>query len=386
MISNKKIQENSWIEVSKQAIINNVSIFKKLASDHRKLMIVVKANAYGHGMVLTAKAALEGGADKLGVFSFKEGKELRSAHIKCPILILGPVQKNQISEAAHLNLIITLASLEGVKQYASLNLINSSIHLKVETGTNRQGITMSEIPGVLAILGDNNIKIEGVYTHFADIEDTTDHSFALLQLQSFNEILELITKSGFKVPYPHTACTAAAILFPHTYFSMLRVGIGTYGLWPSKETIVSAQAQGKDRLKLIPAMKWKTRIIQIKSIKSGEFVGYGRTYKATRDSKIAILPVGYSDGYSRAFSNTAYTLVQGQRARVAGRICMNLTMLDVTDIPNVSINDEVTLLGQEGDEVISAEYLASIAGTINYEIVTRAAPGAPRVYSELKIS
>jgi len=181
-------------------------------------------------------------------------------------------------------------------------------------------------------------------------------------------------KSGAKPKLVHTACTAASILFPETHFSMLRAGIGVYGLWPSRETYLSALLSGRYLPDLRPVLSWKTKIVQIKTIPEGHYIGYGCTYRTTRKTRLAVLPVGYADGYDRALGNTAHVLVKGKRAPVIGRVCMNLTMIDVTDIPNAKLEDEVVLLGKDGEEVISAEQMANWAGTINYEIVTRISP------------
>ena len=371
--------QNCWIELSQSALRNNISIFKKLLAPNQKLMCVVKSNAYGHGMVPIASSALNHGADWLGVFSVEEGVTLRHAGIDAPILVLGPSAGAQYVLAQKHQLQVTIASRVGLQSYVdALSSANVPVHLKLETGTHRQGIMYDELDDISRRIKSSGIPVAGAYTHYADIEDTTEHEFAASQRAQFEISVSRLRALGIKIPLPHTACTAAAILFPNTYFEMVRVGIGTYGLWPSKETNVSAQTLGRAQLKLMPVMTWKTRIAQIKTVRSGDFVGYGRTFRATRDTRVAVLPVGYADGYARNFSNSANTLVRGMRARVVGRVCMNLTMIEVTDIPEVTEGDVVTLLGRDGDEVISAEQLAACAGTINYEIVTRAAPGAPR--------
>ncbi|MBN2717558.1 MAG: alanine racemase [Deltaproteobacteria bacterium] len=370
---------NCWIELSKRALDNNIAMFRKLLSPTQKLMCVVKSNAYGHGMVPIAKGVIGSGADWLGVFSVEEGVQLRLAGIEAPVLVLGPSFGIQVTLAAKYCLDITIASLTGLNEYLSaLPRATVPVHLKLETGTHRQGIMYDEIDDIARRILDTQIPVVGAYTHYADIEDTTEHAFAAGQRAQFEISISRLKALGVPIAMPHTACTAAAILFPNTYFEMVRVGIGTYGLWPSKATNVSAQNLGRAPLQLMPVMNWKTRIAQIKTVKSGDFVGYGRTFRTTRDTRIAILPVGYADGYPRSFSNAANTLVRGMRARVVGRVCMNLTMIDVTDIPNATEGDAVTLLGADGDETVTAEQLAACAGTINYEIVTRAAPGAPR--------
>jgi alanine racemase len=375
----------SWIEVNARSLRNNLSCFRRLLPPETRMMAVVKGDAYGHGMVGVARVCLAEGAEWLGVFSLSEASALRQAGIQAPILVLGYVPRSDLAEAIALEVRITTSSLETVVAAgddARKRGTIARLHLKLETGTNRLGFDSHELAHALAAIRDNNaLLLEGAHTHFANIEDTTDHDYARGQLNRFGELLAQIRQAGFEVPYPHTACSAAAILFPETYFAMVRVGVGLYGLWPSKETLLSARQEGRHLINLEPAMTWKTRVAQVKSVPAGAFVGYGCTYKTTRQTLLAILPVGYANGYDRSLSNKGYVLIRGQRAPIRGRICMNLTMVDVTDIPGVALEDEVVLLGQQQDEHLSAEQMATWADTINYEIVTRADPGTLRIYT-----
>jgi alanine racemase len=215
--------------------------------------------------------------------------------------------------------------------------------------------------------------------HFANIEDTTDHSYAQRQLEKFMEYVDLLGQNDINIPVKHVACSAAAILFPETFFDMVRVGIGIYGLWPSKETYLSCIQEEREPVNIKPVLTWKTRVVQIKDVPDGAFIGYGCTYKTTRPTKLAVLPVGYYDGYDRHLSNASYVLIAGKRAPLRGRVAMNFITVDVTDIPDVCLEDEVVLLGPQDSERISAEQLASLCGTINYEIVTRINPEIPRL-------
>jgi len=372
---------DNWIELSSEAIAHNVRVFRELVGEARKFMAVVKSNAYGHGMIEVARTALTAGADWLGVFSSFEGLALRTAGITAPVLLLGPTPQERIPEAIDADLRPTIASITGVEELLRCTSVvaRTRCHLKLETGTNRQGFTPLNLWEAVEKLRDAGVLVEGVYTHYADIEDTTDHSFATAQVNRFTAMLDGFAQRNIPVPMAHTACTAAAILFPQTHFDMVRVGIGLYGLWPSKETRVSAGMLGRVQPDLHPVMTWKTRIRQIKTVPAGDYVGYGRTFRTTRTTRVAILPIGYADGYDRGFSGHAHTLVRGVRAPILGRICMNLCMIDVTDVSGVTVNDEVVLIGKDGDETIGAADLAAMAGTINYEIVTRAAPNAPRL-------
>jgi alanine racemase len=254
------------------------------------------------------------------------------------------------------------------------------LHIKLETGTHRQGIEEGDLlPFIERIKKHPYLIVEGISTHFANIEDTTDHSYAQSQLQRFRHSLNHLTKNKVEIPVKHAACSAATILFPETTFDMVRVGIMTYGLWPSKETYLSCLQRQKNPIRLKPVLSWKTRIVQIKEVAEGAFIGYGCTHKTTRPTKVAILPVGYYDGYDRKLSNSSYVLVKGKRAPVRGRVAMNFIAVDITDIQGAKLEDEVVLLGRQGKETINAESLASLCGTINYEIVTRISPLLPRL-------
>jgi alanine racemase len=247
--------------------------------------------------------------------------------------------------------------------------------LKVETGVYRQGVGLRELDAVLEILESApGLRLVGLSSHFADIEDTTDHTFAQAQQARFTQYVEALTARGHSELCLHMSCSAAAILWPSTHHGMARVGISAYGIWPSRETLVSARAMGRNALTLQPALTWQVRISQVKTVPAGETVGYGRTWKAPVDTRLAVLPVGYADGYPRVLSNRAHVLIGGRRAPIRGRICMNLCMADVTHVPEAAAGDEAVLLGLQGDEAIRAEDLAEWAGTIAYEVLTW--PGA----------
>lgn len=373
----------SWVEIDSNALQHNVKQFRNLIGRERILCGVVKSNAYGHGILEISKLLISFGVDWLGVNSVEEGMILRDRGIKAPIIILGYVPLSQLKEVVEYDFRIVVYNLETVRVLGEIsNRIKKEVflHIKLETGTHRQGIYPERIiEFVREIERFNFLRLEGLSTHFANIEDTTDHSYAEYQLGIFKKTIELLENNGINIPLKHTACTAATILFPETYFEMVRVGIGLYGLWPSRETLLSSMINGNPPVELKPVLTWKTRIAQIKDVKKGSFIGYGCTYKTGRDSKIAVLPIGYNEGYDRRLSNISYVLIKGYRAPVRGRVAMNMIMVDVTDIEGVKLEDEVVLIGSQGKERISAEYLASLCGTINYEIVTRINPLIPRI-------
>lgn len=372
----------SWVEINKKVLQHNIEQFQKLIGDKIKLVAVVKANAYGHGLVEVAKIAVSSRVNWLGVDSIDEALKLRKAGIDAPILILGytllsklkEVIKYDLRQAAYNKETIVELAKQATKQKKKIK-----IHLKVETGTLRQGLRKEELLELARFIKKHSqIQIEGIYTHYANIEDTTDYDYAQLQLKRFKQAVDLLEKNGIKVPIKHTACSAAIILFPETYFNMVRLGISMYGLWSSKETFVSAQEKNR-QINLEPALTWKTRIAQIKNIKAGDPVGYGLTERVSRDSKIAVLPVGYWDGYDRKLSGIGNVLIKGKRCKLLGRVCMNMVVVDVTDVVDAKLEDEVIILGKQGKEEITVEEIAQKIGTINYEVVTRINPLIPRI-------
>jgi alanine racemase len=374
----------NWVEISAPALRNNTAEFRRRLGPQVKLGAVVKSNAYGHGMLEVAAIAKAGGADWLCVNNVDEGIALREAGHDVPILVMGYIELSRLQGVvAHgLRPVVynpeTVDRLEALAAEAGRQV---QVHVKVETGTHRQGVLEQDIPSFAArIRQSRHLVLEGMTTHFANIEDTTDHSVAEAQFAAFDRARQaLSTGTGAPVAVRHAACSAAALLFTRTHLELARIGISLYGLWPSKETYVSCLERGKPALDLRPALAWKSRVAQVKEVPEGAYVGYGCTWRAGRNSRIAVLPVGYFEGYDRGLSGVAHVLVRQRRAPVRGRVCMNMCMVDVTDIPGVSVEDEVVLLGSQGEERISAEQLAAWCGTISYEVVSRIHPALPRV-------
>jgi alanine racemase len=372
-----------WIEIERRALVHNLRQFRKLIGRDGKLMAVVKANAYGHGLREVSPIIACAGADWLGVNTIEEGKRLRRLGLGVPILVLGASLSYELEEALRLDLRLTVynrETIEALGRLARKMKTTARVHLKVETGTHRQGVRAEDLPRfVRGIRKQPGLVLEGLSSHFANIEDTTSSAYPEFQLKNFVAAIERLRRNGIEIPFKHMSCTASSILFPATYFDMIRVGIGMYGLWPSKETFLSCRLQKREPLELRPVLSWRARIAQIKPVPKGVFVGYGCTYRTTRPARLAVVPVGYYDGYGRSLSNAAYVLVRGKRAAVRGRVAMDFFMADVTDIPGVRLEDEVTLIGRDGREVITAENLASLAGTISYEILARINPEIPRI-------
>lgn len=376
----------SWVEIDRQAYCDNLCFFRRLIGEEVELSAVVKANAYGHGWREIAALALAAGADSFCVHSLEEALALRAAGHRADILVLGHIPLARLAEAVEADLRVALfnrATLERLLALASTGdqARPIRVHLKLETGTHRHGFAEHELESVLeGLRGSEALLLEGAYTHFANIEDTTDHRYARAQLRRFEDMLARIAAAGFRLRRRHAACSAAVLVVPETRFDMVRLGIGQYGFWPSKETLLSYRgAESKPASELKPVLSWKTRVAQLKTVSSDAYIGYGLSYRTTRETRLAVLPIGYSDGYDRRLSNRAYVLIRGQRAPVRGRICMNLTMVDITDIAEVALEDEVLLLGGQGNERIDAAQLASWADTIHYEVVARIRAEIPRI-------
>lgn len=377
-----------WVEINKKALINNIKLFRSLIGPKTILAPCVKANAYGHDLVKTAKIVLASGADWLNVNALFEAEELRKVGVKAPIYIMGYVMKSALTETIKLNCRLVVYNKETIAALArAAKKIRKKalVHLKIETGNNRQGILMEDVLDFVAYAKKfPQIEIEGISTHFANIEDISVNeakrfsAYPAFQLKNFQHAIKILKNIGINIPIRHCANSAATLLFPETFLDMVRPGIAVYGLWPSPE-VKTASQKFKNPLELTPVLSWKTRIAQIKKVKKGSYIGYGCAYRAKRDMKLAILPIGYYDGYDRRFSNNGYVLIRGKRAKICGRICMNITMVDVTDISAARREDTATLLGKSGREEITADSLAKLAGTINYEITTRINERIPRI-------
>lgn len=376
-------QRLTWCEVSKAALMGNLAEFRRLVGPDCRLSPVVKANAYGHGLELAARAFMEGGADALCVNDAWEAGRLRGAGIAAPVIILGNVPPEQAEEVVELGAEVVaydrdlLVALDRAGKAAGKTV---KVMVKLETGTNRQGLRMEEAWKLVSLAAElDGIQLAGLSTHFADIEDTTDHTFAREQLDRFNAGVDILKTRGLKSVMRSVGNSAATILWPEAHLDMVRVGIGAYGMWPSTETFVTAALTHRNQLALQPALTWKTRVAQVKEVPAGEYVSYGRTFRTTHPARLVVLPVGYYDGYDRGVSNMAWVLIRGRRAQVRGRVCMNMIMIDTTHIPGAAAGDEVVLLGCQGEEQVTAEQMAGWADTINYEITTRINERIPRV-------
>jgi len=373
----------NWLEVSGGALEHNIALFRRLLNPGTALLAVVKANAYGHGLEQVTGVCVSSGVEMLGVHTAGEVVALRRMGVGVPIMVMGYLTPQQIADAIDPEVHVLLSSYQVLEALAARGrALGASlpVHVKVDTGTHRQGVDPGEAAKLAAAAHGAGLTVAGVATHFANIEDTTDHSYAYLQLERFRGAVTAVQEQVGRVRWVHAACSAAALLFREADFGMVRVGISLYGHWPSKETHLSWLLEhGRDGVKLEPALSWRARVGQVKKVEAGAPIGYGLTYRPTRATLIAVLPVGYAEGYPRALSSRSRVLLRGRAAPVVGRVCMNIFMVDVTDIPDVRDGDVATLIGADGDERITAEELAENAGTINYEILSRLSPTLSRV-------
>lgn len=368
------IERNAWVEINLKAIAHNLGEARKKLATTTKLCAVVKADAYGHGAVPVAKTVVAAGADFLAVALLQEGIEIREAGITTPILILGALQKEYAETVVAYDLSQAVFTLDGAKALAAAGVKlgkPAKIHLAVETGMNRIGKPAEEIGEFIAAIKHlPALQIEGIFSHFATA-DIVDKTFDSEQYRRFQIALAALAAQGIEVSYKHIANSASLSEEPSVHLDMVRQGITLYGLWPSEEI--------EHNMDLWPAMRVKAQVTYVKELQAGETVGYGRTFLAQQKTKIATLPLGYADGISRKLSNKGYIIIRGKKAPIVGKICMDQFMVDVTEIPEVTIGEEALIFG--GAE-LPAELFAEWMDTINYEAMCLMSKRMPRKYLE----
>ena len=379
----------TWAEIDLNAYAHNIRELRRVTHTDALLMAVVKANGYGHGAAAVAREALQNGAEWLGVARINEAVELRKAGLQAPILVLGYTPADLAQELIEFDLTQTVysyANAESFSSHASKLGKKISVHIKMDSGMGRLGLVADALLGQKKIREANpdaivtieniarlqGLEVQGLFTHFATA-DSADKSYANRQLEIFLDFLHQLERTGLQPPIRHAANSAALMEIPASHLDMVRPGIATYGLYPSEEV-------NRDRAILKPVMALKSRIINLKNVPAGFKVSYGITYRTDKPTTIATVPVGYADGLNRLFSSCGRMLVHGQPAPIIGRVCMDLTMLDVTNIPDVGMDDEVVIFGQQGKASLTADELASELNTINYEIVSTVMARVPRVY------
>lgn len=369
----------SYIEISKKNLIYNIKQFRRILKKGTKIAGVIKANAYGHGDIEVV-SILAPSVDYFQVNSVEELERVR-LHTKKPVLLLGYVGKNDIAKVVKLGCILTVFDLQHAliinEQVRRLNLIQK-VHIAIDAHLGREGLRPEQVAVFISeIKKMKNIKVDGVYAHFANIEDTSDFSYAEKQIKSYEMVVGLFKDSGYKNIKTHISATSGVLAYEKWkgINNIVRVGVGLYGMWPS----VELEKIWKKKIVLLPVIRWITHIAQIKELKKGESVGYGLAFIAQKNMLIAVMPQGYSNGMVRLSSNNGEVLIRGQRAKILGRVAMNMFVVDVTNIKGVKAEDEVVILGSQKTENITAEEIASKTGTINYEVTTRISPLLPKI-------
>jgi len=363
-----------WIEIDKKAARNNFDRFQSLLDKKTELWAVVKSNAYGHGLQLVAKLFNSFGIDGFCVDSLVEGMKLRTIGITKPILVLGPTLPHNSSKSAYdEDITLTISSREALKEVLQSRYI-PKFYIKVDTGMHRQGFDEKELKKVFMLISKKGKdKLIGMYSHFASANDTADFSFVNLQYSVFLRMIDIAKKAGFQNIRFSAAATGATLMDKKFHFDAVRIGAGLYGYWPSSELRVQKSHAG-----LKPLLSWKSIISEIKTVPKGAFIGYDLTEKTVRTTKLGIIPIGYWHGFSRGLSRIGEVLVSKKRARVLGRVSMDLIAVDLTGI-SAHVGTIVTLLGKEGKEIISAEEMAGKLKTSHYEVITRINPLIERV-------
>lgn len=366
----------SILHIDLDAYRYNLHTIQRIVGDECSVMPVVKGNAYGHGAVELTGIAVDEGVDMLGVATVAEGVELRKAFPSVPVLVLLQPSDDELASAIKYGLRLTLSDLRTGEKIGDLAHDMKKIvdvHCELETGMGRQGFQLdSEPKALLKLTRISSLNIEGVYTHFPDA-DLADHTFTSNQIKKFRQLIGELLKSGIPYQVTHAANSAATLNHPSSYFDMVRPGIITYGLHPNNDVPPDFPFK--------PVARWTTRIVLLRDLPKGAGISYGRTYQTSGTERIAVLPVGYADGFPRRLSNKGEVIIRGKRCPVRGNITMNQVMVDVSHLPNVATDDTVTLIGKDGDESIRAEEIADLCGTISYEILTGISAGVRRVYS-----
>ncbi|HTZ11111.1 MAG TPA: alanine racemase [Candidatus Margulisiibacteriota bacterium] len=372
MLNNQRIgYRPTWAEVNLDNLSYNFRQIKKLLFADTKVMVTVKADAYGHGLIPVSRKLASSGIDWLGVASIDEGIKLREAGIKLPILVLGLILKKNIEPLFKYKLTPTLCDMEfarALNNKASALRKQINVHIKVDTGMGRIGVLHEEARQLIRQIHKlKSVNIEGVFTHFAFAD--MDEDFTLKQIGIFNKLLDGLQEEGINIPLKHTANSIGLISYRKSHFNMVRPGLVIYGLYPKEDL----------KINLKPVLSLKSKVVYVKRIPAGRGISYGHIYVTKRETSIVTLPIGYGDGYPRNLSNIAPLLLKGRRLKVCGRICMDQMMVDVGDLP-VKIGDEVVLIGAQGKYKITAEELAELSGTIPYEIVCGLGSRIPRLY------
>ena len=369
----------TWIEIDKKSVLSNLKSFRGFVGKNVKIMSVVKSNAYGHGLWDFANI-IENNKDLdwFGVDSVVEGLTLRQEGVKKPILVLGYVLPEMLRVADENDLSIAVSSFETIEGILKTKFSKKlKIHLKVDTGMHRHGFNLNQKLEVSFALRSilSKVEIEGVFTHFSSAKDPNDRAYTNKQIAEFIEWTDFLSKELNIKPIRHASATGGSLIYETAHFDMIRVGIGMYGLWPS----VEAKKHKSGSIKIKPVLAWKTIVAEIKEVKKGEGIGYDLSEKINKNTKVAILPIGYWHGFPRALSRIGYVYIKGQACKVLGNVCMDIIVVDATKVPSVKVGDEVEIIGQDDNRKNSLVNMAKLHNISIYELVTRVNPLIKRI-------
>ncbi len=381
-----KIYHTSYVEISKSALEHNLQFLKSFIGDGVKISSVVKGNAYGHGLEVFVPLAENCGINHFSVFSADEALRVyNSINENSTVMIMGLINNEQLEWAIENDIEFYVfepdrleKALEAAKRIGKI----AKVHIEVETGMNRTGFAMDQLPAVFQLLKNNSSHLcfKGLCTHFAGAESIANYYRINKQQHVFQKVVKKVAAAGLNPEQKHTACSAAALRYPKFQMDMVRLGIIQYGFFPNKEILIEYLTKKKvNKNPLQRLISWKSRVMDVKKVKTGEFVGYGTSYLANSDIKIAIIPVGYAHGFSRNLSNQGIVLINGQRVCVVGTVNMNMITVDVTQISSVEKGDEAVLIGEQGDLEISVSSFSEFSDQLNYELLTRLPESLPRL-------
>jgi alanine racemase len=376
MTSSSKLKV--WVEVHRSAVTHNIRVFRKLIGTRVQLWAVVKSNAYGHGLRQFTEL-VESRVDAVCVDSVIEGMKLREHGFKKPVLVLGPASlgsHDSFKDAAAHNITVTISNFDALQRLAKLKL-RPDFHLKIDTGMHRQGFVPVDIPRVISFLKRSKLVPTGVYTHFASAKDTNYPTYTDTQFDVFMDVLQELSTAGFTGLVRHAAATGGTLVGKKYHLDAVRVGIGLYGLWPSREF----EVQLSDQLTLQPALSWHARVSELKTLSAGDYIGYDLVERVAHRTIVAVIPIGYWHGFDRKLSSVGHVLVRGRRAKVLGRVSMDLISVDVTGI-DCKVGDGAVFIGRQRSQEVRAFEMAAASETTHYETITRINPLIVRVVCE----
>lgn len=372
------MSETSYLSISQDALKNNFTFIKSIIGTDREFVSVVKGNAYGHDIGTFVPMAFECGIKSFAVFSSSEARRIFETGVRPDrLIIMGAIQDEDFEWVVENQIEVFVFNMERLEQLIAIAKsfeTKAIVHIELDTGLHRTGFNENQIQPLASYIEkhEKSIVVEGVCTHLAGAEDISNDPRIRKQIDRFQASIRLLSKAGIVYKNAHVACSAALINYPETMLDMVRVGIMQYGFWPSQEVKMAYMANKEDRIDpLRRVLSWKSKVMDLRTVKKGEYIGYGKSYHSESDMKIAIVPVGYSNGYSRSLSNLGKAIINGTRVSVVGVVNMNMTAFDITNIPETKINDEVILIGQDQNLEITVASFSDMSDLLNYELLTR---------------